>query len=204
MTSLYRAGGKRAFDLVGATLLLIITAPVQIAAACAVWATMGRPALFRQERPGRDGRTFRLRKFRTMQDSEFPDAGDEQRITRTGAFLRATSIDELPELWNVVVGQMSLVGPRPLLVEYLPLYSSEQHRRHELRPGLTGWAQINGRNRTSWSERFAMDVWYVDNFTFRLDLAILWRTLGAALRREGISAPGHATMPPFRGMPPTA
>jgi len=158
--------------------------------------------LFRQTRIGLHGKPFTLYKLKTMRDprpGEDPLATDAVRITRFGRFLRATSLDELPTLWNVLKGDMALVGPRPLLPEYLPLYTPEQMRRHEVKPGITGWAQVNGRNAIGWEERFRLDVWYVDNRTAWLDLKILWLTLWKVLRREGISAEGHATMPPFGG-----
>lgn len=163
---------------------------------------LGSPVIFVQERPGLGGRTFRLLKFRTMTlecDSTGNLLPDKQRIVALGKVMRSLSLDELPELWNVIRGDMSLVGPRPLLVEYLPRYSPEQARRHSVRPGLTGWAQVHGRNRLSWQERFELDVWYVDHVSFRLDVSILSRTLFTVVRREGISADGDATMPPFSG-----
>ena len=163
---------------------------------------MGRPVIFVQSRPGWQGRPFNLVKFRTM-TGDFGENGqvlpDSARMTRLGRFLRSLSLDELPELWNVLRGDMSLVGPRPLLMEYLPLYSSEQARRHAVRPGLTGWAQVKGRNLLSWERKFELDVWYVDNHSFLLDLQILWLTIGTVIRREGISNPGETTMPKFRG-----
>jgi len=158
--------------------------------------------LFRQTRIGLHGKPFTLYKFKTMRDprpGEDPLATDALRLTRFGRFLRATSLDELPTLWNVVKGDMSLVGPRPLLPEYLPLYTPEQMRRHEVKPGITGWAQVNGRNAISWEEKFRLDVWYVDNRSFWLDLKILWLTVWQVLSRKGVSADGHATMPPFQG-----
>jgi lipopolysaccharide/colanic/teichoic acid biosynthesis glycosyltransferase len=163
---------------------------------------MGSPVFFRQTRPGLHGRPFEMIKFRTMRDAvdaqgrPLPDA---ERLTRLGRFLRSSSLDELPELWNVLRGEMSLVGPRPLLMEYLPLYSPEQARRHELRPGVTGWAQVNGRNAISWEEKFALDVWYVDNRSLWLDLEIIWLTIRKVIKRDGISAAGEATMPKFTG-----
>lgn len=188
---------KRTFDLGVATLLGLFFAPVMMLIVLLVWKDVGSPVLYRQLRPGRDEVPFRLLKFRTMlADADLPDA---DRLTRLGRFLRATSLDELPQLWNVIRGDMSLVGPRPLLMEYLPLYSASQARRHEVRPGLTGWAQINGRNAVSWPERFALDVWYVDNRSFSLDLRILFRTLVTVLRREGISEEGEVTMSKFTG-----
>jgi lipopolysaccharide/colanic/teichoic acid biosynthesis glycosyltransferase len=182
---------------------LIILAPVFLGIGAAVRLAMGRPILFRQRRPGRDGRPFIIYKFRTMRDVEQGDPpggeGDEQRLTRLGIWLRRSSLDELPELWNVLKGEMSLVGPRPLLMEYCELYTAEQARRHEVRPGLTGWAQIHGRNDTSWEERLARDVWYVDHRDLWLDIRILLRTVVLVLGRKGVSATGHATMPRFRG-----
>jgi lipopolysaccharide/colanic/teichoic acid biosynthesis glycosyltransferase len=191
---------KRALDIVLSALALVILAPVLVLAALVVRVSLGAPVLFRQERPGLHGRPFPLYKFRTMRDA-VDQAGqplaDALRITRVGRFLRASSVDELPELFNVLRGDMSLVGPRPLLPEYLPLYSAEQARRHHVRPGVTGWAQINGRNSVTWAERFALDVWYVDHQSTLLDLRILARTLGTVLGRGGISHPGHATMERF-------
>lgn len=193
---------KRLFDVVVSALLLIVLAPVILLLAFLVRLFLGSPVLFKQVRPGLHGRPFTMYKFRTMTD-ERDDQGrllpDEQRLTRLGRFLRSTSLDELPELFNVLKGDMSLVGPRPLLMEYLPLYTPEQARRHEVRPGITGWAQVNGRNAITWEEKFKYDVWYVDNWSFWLDIRILLLTILAVLRREGISAEGHATMPVFRG-----
>lgn len=186
-------------------MLLVLLSPVLLATAILVRTKLGTPILFRQLRPGRHGRPFTLVKFRTMCNgvdrggSPLPDA---ERITAFGQWLRSTSLDELPELWNVFVGDMSLVGPRPLLMEYLPLYSKEQARRHELRPGITGWAQINGRNLLSWDERLSLDVWYVDNSSLWLDLRTLARTVARVLKRDGITAPGHATVAPFAGSQP--
>jgi len=200
--SLYRSAGKRAFDAVAAFAGLVVASPVLALAAAGVAAALGRPVFFRQERPGRAGRLFSILKLRTMSDARGPDGRllpDAERLGRFGRFLRASSLDELPELWNVLKGDMSLVGPRPLLVEYLPLYDAKQARRHEVRPGITGWAQVNGRNALTWERKFEMDVWYVDNLSFGLDLKILWRTLVAVVRREGISAAGEATMPRFTG-----
>ncbi len=163
---------------------------------------IGSPVFFRQLRPGKTGRPFLLVKFRTMTEAKSESGAlkpDAERLTRFGRFMRATSLDELPELWNVIKGEMSLVGPRPLLMEYLPLYSTEQARRHEVRPGITGWAQVNGRNGISWDEKFRLDVWYVDRLSFVLDLKILCRTLFNVVKKEGISANQHATMPKFTG-----
>lgn len=181
---------------------LILLSPVLAALAVAVAAASGRPVLFRQARPGKDGKPFIMYKFRTMREAR--DAlgealPDTHRLTRFGRWLRASSLDELPELWNVFRGDMSLVGPRPLLMEYLPLYSDRQARRHHVRPGLTGWAQIHGRNETDWEERLERDVWYVENHTLALDLYILMRTLRVAFSRQGVSHAGHATMPKFTG-----
>ncbi len=192
---------KRVLDVAVAGPLLVVTAPVQAAVAAAVAVRLGRPVLFRQERPGLGGRPFTILKFRTMLpvDAATGRVDDASRMTRLGRFLRATSLDELPTLVNVVRGDMSLVGPRPLLMAYLPRYSATQARRHEVRPGLTGLAQVSGRNALGWDERLALDVEYVDRRCLRLDFAILLRTVRAVLRREGISAEGEATMPEFLG-----
>ena len=202
--SFYRRWGKRVLDLLVAVPAGVALLPLGLVLAALVRLRLGSPVLFRQERPGLGGEPFTLYKLRTM-DEERDGSGeplpDERRLTPLGRFLRATSLDELPELWNVVRGDMSLVGPRPLLMEYLPRYSPEQARRHEVRPGLTGWAQIQGRNALGWEEKFAHDVWYVDHLGPGLDLAILLRTPFEVLRGKGISAAGHATMPPFRGSP---
>ena len=196
---------KRLLDIVVAGVGLVVCSPILAVCAVAVWVTMGRPVLFRQARPGRGGEPFAMLKFRTMRDRRdatgtlLPDA---ERLTRVGRFLRRTSLDELPELVNVLRGDMSLVGPRPLLTEYLPLYSPEQARRHDVRPGITGWAQVNGRNDQTWEDRFALDCWYVDHASLRLDLEILRRTVGAVLSGRGISESGHATRENFRGNEP--
>ena len=193
---------KRGFDAVVAGLALLALSPLLALLALLVWWSMGRPVLFSQVRPGLGGRPFRMYKFRTMRNAVGPDGQalpDAERLTRFGRFLRSTSLDELPELLNVFRGEMSLVGPRPLLMQYLPLYSREQARRHEVRPGITGWAQVNGRNALEWPERFALDVWYVDHRSFWLDLKILCLTVWRVVRREGISQSGQATMEPFRG-----
>lgn len=196
---------KRSFDVFTVAAGLILLSPVLAIIALGVWCFLGTPVLFRQQRPGLQGRAFTVYKFRTMHD-ERDAAGkplpDAERLTPFGRFLRSTSLDELPELWNVLRGDMSLVGPRPLLMEYLPLYSPEQARRHEVRPGITGWAQVNGRNELSWEERFTMDVWYVDNHSLWLDLKILCRTVLKVLLREGVSQTGHVTMERFRGSGP--
>jgi lipopolysaccharide/colanic/teichoic acid biosynthesis glycosyltransferase len=191
---------KRAVDVTASAIGLVLTAPVQAATAAAVLAAHGRPVLFRQPRPGRDGEVFELVKFRTMRHPDATHVTDAERLKSLGRFLRSTSLDELPTLWNVLKGDMSLVGPRPLLVEYLPRYSPEQARRHEVRPGITGLAQVSGRNALSWEEKFALDVEYVDRRCFRLDLLILWWTVRSVLARHGISADGQATMTPFLGM----
>lgn len=194
----YQRRGKRVVDLALGGTLLTLSLPVQGIIAILVASNLGRPVLFRHERPGLQARVFTLRKFRTMTDERDAEGHllpDEQRMTGFGTWLRASSLDELPELWNVVRGDMSLVGPRPLLNKYLPLYTSAQARRHDVRPGLTGWAQVNGRNAPTWHDRLAMDVWYVDHYCFFLDLRILARTLRAVLRRHGISAEGHVTVP---------
>ncbi len=191
---------KRAFDLAVVLLTLPLWGPVVLAVAVLVWAGLGRPVFFRQKRPGRGGVVFELVKFRTMREAVGADGrplADAERMTPFGRALRASSLDELPELWNVLKGDMSLVGPRPLLVEYLERYTPEQARRHDVRPGLTGLAQVNGRNATTWEERFRWDVHYVEHRTFWMDLCILARTVRAVLRRDGISARGEATMGVF-------
>lgn len=193
---------KRAFDLVLSLALLVALAPALLAVALMIRAKLGSPVLFCQIRPGLRAEPFKMMKFRTMTDERGPDAEllpDAVRLTRFGQFLRASSLDELPGLVNVVRGDMSLVGPRPLLMQYVPLYDAVQFRRHEVRPGITGWAQVNGRNALGWDEKFAHDVWYVDNRSFLLDLRILWMTARKVLHRDGISAAGEATMPVFRG-----
>lgn len=193
---------KRLVDILGASVGLVLFGPVILVVALLIWRDTGGPALFRQTRPGLRGKPFELVKFRTMldvSDASGRSMPDAERITPLGRCLRSSSVDELPELWNVLKGEMSLVGPRPLLMEYLPLYSPEQARRHEVRPGITGWAQVNGRNALSWEEKFALDVWYVDHQSIWLDLRILARTVGQVLTREGISARGEATMPRFTG-----
>ncbi len=203
---------KRLLDVVVAAVLLVVLSPVLLVVALLVRVRLGSPVLFRQQRPGKDGKLFTLYKFRTMKPPsaapgrEVPGESqgdaeavstDAERLTRFGRALRATSLDELPELWNVLLGQMSIVGPRPLLVEYLERYNKEQARRHEVRPGITGWAQVNGRNAVDWDERLAMDVWYVDNRSLLLDLKILLMTVSTIVKREGVSAEGQATVEPF-------
>ncbi len=191
---------KRIFDLVSGGLALVLLAPVMLVIAVAVRFSLGSPVIFSQQRPGKHGKIFRMYKFRTMSTAK-DDAGnplpDEQRLTRLGRMLRSTSLDELPELFNVMQGSMSLVGPRPLLVEYLPMYSDEEARRHDVKPGITGWAQVNGRNSLSWEEKFALDVWYVDHHSLWLDVRILFLTVWTVLKRDGVSASSHATMPKF-------
>lgn len=193
---------KRVFDLLASAIGLLILAVPLALLAWLVRRKLGSPVFFTQVRPGLHGQPFRMVKFRTMKDAWdargnlLPDA---QRLTPFGRFLRSSSLDELPELWNVLRGQMSLVGPRPLLMEYLPLYTPEQARRHEVRPGITGWAQVNGRNAISWADKFALDVWYVDHRSLWLDVRILWLTVRKVLVRDGISAAGESTMPRFEG-----
>jgi len=201
MTPMSKAA-KRVMDVLISVLGLIVFTPVIFVVALLIFMSMGRPVLFTQERPGKDGRIFRLIKFRTMTDERNAEGNllpDEQRLTRLGRFLRSTSLDELPELFNVLKGDMSLVGPRPLLPQYLDRYTPEQARRHEVKPGITGWAQINGRNAITWEEKFTLDVWYVDNWSLWLDIKILALTLIKVFKREGISADGEATMPEFMG-----
>jgi lipopolysaccharide/colanic/teichoic acid biosynthesis glycosyltransferase len=193
---------KRLFDLIAASLGLLVLALPLLALAWQVRRKLGSPVLFTQVRPGLHGKPFRMVKFRTMTDARDASGAllpDAQRLTPFGRFLRASSLDELPELWNVLRGEMSLVGPRPLLMEYLPLYSPEQARRHEVRPGITGWAQVNGRNAIRWADKFALDIWYVDHRSLWLDVRILWLTIRKVLVRDGISAAGEATMPRFEG-----
>jgi lipopolysaccharide/colanic/teichoic acid biosynthesis glycosyltransferase len=193
---------KRLFDVVASGTALLVLSPVLLSVAYMVHKNIGSPVLFRQVRPGINGKPFEMIKFRTMLDAVDVDGNilpDSARLTRFGNFLRSTSLDELPELWNVLRGDMSLVGPRPLLMEYLPLYSPEQARRHDVRPGVTGWAQINGRNAISWEDKFKLDVWYVDNQSLWLDIRILLLTVKKVVVRDGISADGEATMTRFYG-----
>jgi lipopolysaccharide/colanic/teichoic acid biosynthesis glycosyltransferase len=193
---------KRVFDLLLVSLALVLLALPFAVLAVLVRRRLGSPILFRQVRPGLHGVPFEMVKFRTMTDERGADGEplpDHQRLTPFGRWLRSTSLDELPELWNVLKGNMSLVGPRPLLMEYLPLYSVQQARRHQVRPGITGWAQVNGRNAISWEDKFQLDVWYVDNRSLWLDIKILWRTVKKVLVRDGISAAGEATVPRFTG-----
>jgi sugar transferase EpsL len=201
----YLRFSKRAFDLLAAVLALVVLASVLAVLALLVRMILGAPILFRQLRPGLRGQPFAILKFRTMIDARdtqgtlLPDA---ERLTAFGRFLRSTSLDELPELWNVLRGDMSLVGPRPLLMQYLDRYTPEQARRHEVRPGITGWAQINGRNAIAWEQKFALDVWYVDHLSFLLDMKIIALTLWKTVKREGISQVGQATMEKFTGSRP--
>ena len=193
---------KRLFDLIIACTALVLLAIPMVCLYALIYIKLGHPVFFSQVRPGLRGQAFKMVKFRTMTDARGEDGQllpDAERLTPFGRFLRASSLDELPELWNVVKGEMSLVGPRPLLMEYLPLYSTEQARRHHVRPGITGWAQVNGRNALSWDEKFKLDVWYVDHRSLWLDIKILWLTVKKVLVREGISAAGEATMPRFTG-----
>jgi sugar transferase EpsL len=194
---------KRIFDFIAAFILLIVLSPILIVVSLIVLITMGSPVLFKQHRPGLYGKQFVMYKFRTMTDKRDKNGNplpDEERLTRFGRFLRSTSLDELPELINVFKGDMSFVGPRPLLMEYLPLYTPEQARRHEVKPGITGWALVNGRNAISWEEKFKLDIWYVDNQSFWLDLKILWMTIIIVFKRKGISQEGQATMEKFKGV----
>lgn len=193
---------KRIFDIFISAVIILLLAPAITLIALQIRRNIGAPILFKQERPGANGKPFYMIKFRTMTDSLDSNGNlraDSERITKFGSFLRSTSLDELPELWNVLKGDMSLVGPRPLLTEYLELYTPEQARRHEVRPGITGWAQVNGRNAISWEDKFKLDVWYVDNRTFWLDLKILVMTIKKVFQRDGISAEGHVTVEKFRG-----
>ncbi len=200
-------GLKRALDISASGLGLLATAPVTLPAAAAIYIAMGRPIFFMQERPGLYGKSFYIRKFRTMRTlgaGEDMLGTDGVRLTRLGKFLRKTSIDELPTLWNVFKGEMSLVGPRPLLVEYLERYTPEQMRRHDVKPGITGWAQVNGRNALGWNEKLRLDCWYVQNRSMSLDIRILLMTVFKVLRQDGISAEGEATMSEFTGDSPLA
>lgn len=195
---------KRWFDILASSFGLLLLSPVIAIVAWQIRRKLGSPVLFRQVRPGLHGKPFEMIKFRTMRDAVDANGNplpDSERMTPFGSFLRASSLDELPELWNVLKGDMSLVGPRPLLMEYLSLYSPEQYRRHEVRPGVSGWAQVNGRNALSWEDKFKLDVWYVDNRSFWLDLKIIFLTLKKVVVREGISAEGEATMSKFTGKP---
>lgn len=201
MTTFYRHRGKRLLDIAGATTALIVTSPLQLGVAVIVRNRLGPPVLFKQKRPGFRGKPFTLLKFRTMLNLRIKDNVDQSdavRLTPFGRWLRSTSIDELPELLNVLQGQMSLVGPRPLLMDYLDRYTPEQARRHDLKPGITGWAQVNGRNSLTWEDKFLMDIWYVDHVSFKIDAQILWRTVIQVFNRSGVTADGHETMPEFK------
>ena len=194
---------KRVIDILASLLAILLLSLPLLVLALFVRLKLGGPIFFRQVRPGLHGKPFEMIKFRTMSDERDTKGNilpDEHRITVFGSFLRASSLDELPELWNVLIGDMSLVGPRPLLMQYLPLYSKEQSRRHDVKPGITGWAQVNGRNLIGWEERFKLDVWYVDNKNLVLDLKIIWRTFLMVLNRNGVSPTGSLTMPPFMGI----
>ncbi len=196
--------GKRIFDLISTTLGLILLSPFILLTALSVAFFLGTPVLFRQKRPGYRGRPFFIYKFRTMTDASDSTGNllpDSERLTRLGHFLRSISLDELPELFNILRGEMSLVGPRPLLMEYLERYSPEQMRRHDVYPGLTGWAQVNGRNAITWQDKFRHDVWYVDNWSFWLDIKIIFMTLWKVIKREGVSQPGQSTTEYFMGNP---
>ncbi|AUJ68902.1 sugar transferase [Pseudoalteromonas sp. NC201] len=193
---------KRIFDFLVALCAILILMPIIVIVAVLIHFKLGSPILFTQARPGLNGKIFKMMKFRTMLDTKDEHGNllsDDQRMTKFGGFLRSTSLDELPGLLNVIKGDMSLVGPRPLLIQYLPLYSQEQARRHDVRPGITGWAQVNGRNAISWEEKFKLDVWYVENQSFLLDIKILFLTVKKVFVREGISADGEATMSLFKG-----
>jgi len=193
---------KRLFDIIASAIGLLLLLPIIAVVAFQIRRKLGSPVFFRQVRPGKDGNHFEMIKFRTMRDAINKNDDllpDSQRMIPFGNFLRNSSLDELPELWNVLKGDMSFVGPRPLLKEYLPLYSPEQARRHNVRPGITGWAQVNGRNAISWEEKFKYDIWYVENQSFWLDMKIIWMTIKKVIAREGISADDHATMPKFSG-----
>ena len=193
---------KRLFDIIASASGLIFLSPVFLILIYLIRKNLGEPVFFTQERPGKDGKPFKMIKFRSMRDAVDKDGNplpDSERLTPFGKKLRATSLDELPELWNVLKGEMSLVGPRPLLMSYLPLYNEFQNRRHEMRPGVTRWAQVNGRNALSWDEKFAHDIWYIDHYSFWLDMKILFLTVKKVFIKEGISAEGEATMPYFTG-----
>ncbi|MBD0412925.1 sugar transferase [Pseudoalteromonas sp. EKP108] len=193
---------KYLFDLTVSIIVFLILLPVILLVAVLIRIKLGSPILFTQDRPGLNGKVFKMMKFRSMLDAKDKHGNllpDNERMTKFGAFLRSTSLDELPGLFNVIKGDMSLVGPRPLLVQYLPLYSSEQAKRHNVRPGITGWAQVNGRNAIGWDEKFKLDVWYVENQSFLLDIKILLLTVKKVFVREGISADGHVTIEPFKG-----
>lgn len=194
---------KRLFDIAVSAFTLILLSPVMLVIAWMIHRHLGSPVIFRQERPGLNGVPFNMIKFRTMRDAVDATGqplSDAERITRLGKFLRSCSLDELPELWNVLKGDMSLVGPRPLLMEYLPLYTAEQQRRHDVLPGITGWSQVNGRNAINWEKKFELDIWYVNNQSFWLDLKILIKTIQTVLARTGIAADGQVTTTKFKGL----
>ncbi|MCE4990022.1 sugar transferase [Staphylococcus hominis] len=193
---------KRLFDIAVSATGLIISAPITLTAAAVIAKKLGKPVLFRQVRPGQDGKPFEIYKFRTMSDKRDENGEllpDDQRMTPVGTFIRKSSIDELPQLINVLKGDISLVGPRPLLMEYLPLYNDEQKKRHNVKPGITGWAQVNGRNAISWDEKFKLDVWYAENQSFKLDMYIIYKTIINILQRKDINAPNHVTAEKFKG-----
>ena len=190
---------KRLIDALVSATALILLVPAMATVGLVIWTSMGRPILFKQKRAGYRGRPFTLFKFRTMDDARRQSLPDKDRLTKVGIVLRRWSLDELPQLWNVLIGDMSLVGPRPLLVEYLSRYSPEQARRHGVKPGITGWAQVNGRNALDWEQRFRLDIWYVDHWSLGLDAKIIWKTMQNVLKQEGISQRGHSTMPEFTG-----
>ena len=200
MTTFYRRRGKRALDIAGATTALIVASPLLLGVSATLRNRMGSPVLFKQQRPGLNGKPFTLLKFRTMRTFKIQanaDQSDAARLTPFGRWLRSTSIDELPELLNVLRGEMSLVGPRPLLMDYLDRYTPEQAQRNNMKPGITGWAQVNGRNSLTWDEKFNLDIWYVHNSSFKIDAQILWRTIIQVFNRSGVTAEGHETMPKF-------
>ena len=193
---------KRLFDIAVSATGLIISVPITLTAAAVIAKKLGKPVLFRQVRPGQDGKPFEIYKFRTMSDKRDENGEllpDDQRMTPVGTFIRKSSIDELPQLINVLKGDISLVGPRPLLMEYLPLYNDEQKKRHNVKPGITGWAQVNGRNAISWDEKFKLDVWYAENQSFKLDMYIIYKTIINILQRKDINAPNHVTAEKFKG-----
>lgn len=195
---------KRLLDLLLSGLALIVLSPVILVVAILVRVKLGSPIIFCQERPGKNEKIFKIHKFRTMTDAKDEKGNllpDEVRLTRFGRILRATSLDELPELWDIFIGKMSIVGPRPLLVRYIPLYNERQHHRHDVMPGLTGWAQVNGRNAISWEEKFELDLWYTEHISFATDFKIIWLTVKKVIKKEGISSDTSATMEPFTGTP---
>ena len=199
--NLYRKVGKRIFDIFLALFLFIFMSPIFVIVGFLIFIFMGKPIIFKQERPGLNGKLFTIFKFRTMNNSSDENGvlvQDSERITYLGKVLRSSSIDEVPEIWNILTGKMSFVGPRPLLVEYLDLYSAQQSRRHEVKPGLTGWAQVNGRNNISWEDKFNLDIWYVDNVSFMLDLKILLKTITYIIKKEGVTSKNHVTSPKFK------